>query len=260
MKLALCLHGQPRNYKYGYNYLKSILKSYDVDTYIHMWWDKSVVDSEYESAPWLKNPKIENNMDESIKALYKPKKILIDTPRKFIPLRYYEGTADFEGEDRHDLMFNNISSRMYSLQKVLSLIDKEDYDFYIITRFDILISSLPYFSSFQSDKIYTNTGHEKRLIYNDFMWIVGKKHLNVFKSIYDDIDDIYDGMSNLTERHKRMVNYDDEICNGQYGILPKPGVYLSRLGAEEIFSYNFLFKGVINDVIKDSRIVTNVKR
>ena len=92
------------------------------------------------------------------------------------------------------------------------------------------------------------------------MWVVGREHKDVFNTIYDDIDSIYTQMSHLTEKHKRMVNYDDEICNGEWGIIPEPRKYLSRMGAEQIFAFNFLFKGVINDVIKDSRIRTDVKR
>lgn len=43
MEIALCLFGQPRNYKLGFQNLdKHLISKYNVSTFAHCWWDKSM--------------------------------------------------------------------------------------------------------------------------------------------------------------------------------------------------------------------------
>jgi hypothetical protein len=68
MKIAVCLHGQPRNYQTGYNSINSkILTRYiNIDIYAHIWWDASKLGESYDVAPWVGSKHIiEEHLDKN---------------------------------------------------------------------------------------------------------------------------------------------------------------------------------------------------
>jgi len=68
MKVALCLSGQPRFYRGGYEFIKEfILKEYggdDVDVFCHFWWDKEGEEVAFKAtSPWSLGVEVESKRE-----------------------------------------------------------------------------------------------------------------------------------------------------------------------------------------------------
>jgi hypothetical protein len=254
MKIALVLHGQPRNYRVGFEHLnREIMTRYDCDVFGHTWWAKDDVGQKYETAPWApQNYQIEDGITDNLNNLYKFKAFKHSPPKRFAPTRTYNVSKP----ENHDVIYNTLCSRFYSLKESLQLVEcwknvsGTNYDFVVITRYDIgLFSPLPKFNFLDRDKIYVSDMHgDRRYVFNDLFWIAGVKYLSVFKTIYENLDIIYDKLGHFTEEEKKMISYDSEALGW------------TRFNGEELISVQFIMNGMVNEVIKDSRLNYNMIR
>jgi hypothetical protein len=127
MKIAICISGQPRNFKQSYISLKKyILDKYNCDIYFHSW--KA---PKFESTNFGRGNRQyhlnENDYDELIE-LYRPKKYIFEAPIVF------DATGITCPIWRQPL--NNSLSMFYSIYKSSQLVEGE-YDYIVRTRFDI---------------------------------------------------------------------------------------------------------------------------
>jgi hypothetical protein len=132
MKIAICVSGQPRNFKQSYESLKSnFLDKYNCDIYFHTW---KVNNFESTNFGFGNNQYFltENDYNELIN-LYHPKKYILEQPIIFDASGYKCPIW------RQPL--NNTLSMFYSIYKSIQLIE-EEYDYVIRTRFDIDYSKL----------------------------------------------------------------------------------------------------------------------
>lgn len=251
MKIALCLFGQPRNYKNGFKSLQTnIFLKYEVNIFAHVWWAKQSVGQTYDSSPWAPNTyKIEQDLDEKIISLYKFSDIEFQSPMIFKPTRKYNVKAD------HDKVFDSLNSRFYSLNKSLLLAKKYekqyniDFDFLILTRYDIHINSLPELSSLLPSKIYVSNMHQDRTdIFNDNFWIFGKETKFIFETLKEDFDKIYDKIIDPNDADKMKLSYNSELklCN--------------YINGEQFFAFHLLFNNCLDKVIKHPNINANLVR
>jgi hypothetical protein len=246
MNIALCLQGQPRNWLQGYEHLnREIISKYDVDVYAHTWWSEEMVGTYYDSAPWApKNYKVETDLINKIDSLYKFKQIIYESSKTFIPNRNYNISRN------HDEVFNSLNSRYYSCNKVLTLVEESaiEYDWLLISRFDIgIFSPMPDLHSLLQDKIYVSNYHGSKYIFNDNLWLFGKKYHLLFKGLYTDLDYVYNLMQNLPDKYSNQIR----------------GTFLEGkkyLNGEEYISFFLLFNNAIDDVIQDSRFNYNLIR
>ena len=128
MKIALCLYGVVGNkttkagsnsdsveiLKMGYDkYKKNLLSKYDTDVFLHTW---------------------STDFEQEILNLYKPKNSIIEKQEIFDIPDHVKGDS-FEQPKRRQ----NHYSRWRSTQKVLKLLSNsdEDYDFVLLSRFDL---------------------------------------------------------------------------------------------------------------------------
>jgi len=253
MKIALVLHGQPRNYAKGFEHLnRELISKYDCDVFGHTWWSKDMIGTKYDTAPWApQNYEIENNLDVNLIKLYKFKSVRIESPKQFIPTKTYNVSI----AENHDKIYNSLCSRFYSLKESIDLLqryqysNRAKYDFVILTRYDIgLYAELPNLNSLDNNLIYVSNMHENRkYVFNDLFWIVGK-NIKVFKTIYYNLDKIYNTLGNFTEEQKIMINYDDEVLQW------------FRFNGEEIIATHLINNGIINNVVKDNRLNYNMIR
>lgn len=248
MKIALCLFGQPRNYRIGYKNLEDyLLSKYNVDKFAHIWWSKEMAGETYDSSPWAPNNYIiEGDLDKKINSLYKFNDVIFQTPQIFKPLKKY-----IVHNKDHDSIYDSLKSRFYSLNRVLSLAKSynTDYDFLIVTRYDIGIRSLPDFNNLNEDNIYVPNMHIGRKdIFNDNFWIFGKNHKYVFENLYSDFDKNYDMIQNMPIVFKEKLSSDSElnICN--------------YLNGEQFFSFHLLFNNCLDKVKKDPQLNANLIR
>jgi hypothetical protein len=194
MKIAISLRGQPRDYLRGYEFLNNeIISKYDVDVFGHAWWDKDSISEKYDSNPHSLdlNYRIEEDIPDKLKYLYNFKKLNIEKPRKFTPLRKYN----------NEQFYNSLNSQYYSLKKGLEDVEEYElanniqYDFIIITRWDIY-SSNPFINLNELDntKIYVAGVHIDSNVFYDPLIICSGKHKWIFKTLFDDFDKAYDAL------------------------------------------------------------------
>ena len=259
MKIALCLQGQPRIWRQGYEHLKrELLSKYDVDVFGHTWWSADMIGQYYDCAPWA--PKlypVEENLIEYLTSTYNFKKFEYEKSKKFIPQRKYN-IADVE---RHDLVYDSLMSRYYSLNKVLTLLEnyeKEnsiDYDWLIITRYDIgIFKPFPNLNSPKEseDKIFTSDYHAPRkLIFNDNLWLIGKNNKYVFKTLFDSFDKIYDIQQNLSS--PEYSKYAEQLVESEL-------LNYRNVSGESVMAYHLLFNDVLKNTIQLHELNYNLIR
>ncbi len=187
-KIAICLSGQPRYISDGYlNLNREILSKYDVDFFIHTWFDPNYVGSKFDFSPlnsYNRSGIWEINTIEKINELYQPLKI------------YYEPQKQFN-------IYNDVSyekqspialySMYYSIWKSNELKKEYEnknnfkYDCVIRTRFDI---KLDYFN-LDLDKIDLNkiyVSGEINPYPNDQLAISNSGNIDYYSELYNKIE------------------------------------------------------------------------
>jgi hypothetical protein len=127
MKIAICISGQPRNFKQSYESLKKyFLDKYDCDIYFHTWKTPNFESTNFGFGN-NQYSLTENNYNDLIQ-LYNPKKYILEAPILFDASNYKCPIW------RQPL--NNTLSMFYSLYRAFQLIE-DSYDYVVRTRFDI---------------------------------------------------------------------------------------------------------------------------
>lgn len=236
MKIAICLYGQPRDYKYGYtcitNFMENNKNKYDF--FFHCWIDDNI---EYETSPWRKIDKktlfIENQniVKNDIFQLYKPISYLYEKPLDknketfLIEMEYIQKSIAYKNsnQSKKNNIYNTIS-QIYSRNKVKDLFEKYitnakiNYDIVISTRFDgfCFPNSLD-ISNIQKNKIYASSRHRPRYIIPDnFLIIPPEIYINWF-NIYKNIKNVINNkkieseMNNINE--KLEINMEELLLS-----------------------------------------------
>jgi hypothetical protein len=146
MKIAICLYGQPRLYKKGYNNIAIFVdlnNTHSFDFYFHTWFDEKMVGLHYECAPWRNISKndleIKKNTVNELLELYKPKKYLYESPIKFDITPYISTYIYSIDTPINKKNINNTISCLYSKYQVAQMLSSDNiYDFVISIRFDFL--------------------------------------------------------------------------------------------------------------------------
>ena len=127
MKIAVCISGQPRNFKQSYISLKThLLDKYNCNVYFHTWKDNNFESTNFGFGN--NNYLLTNDDYKDLIELYQPKKYILEQPIIFDASGYKCPIW------RQPL--NNTLSMFYSLYKSFQLIE-HNYDYVIRTRFDI---------------------------------------------------------------------------------------------------------------------------
>ena len=127
MKIAICISGQPRNFKQGYESLKThFLDKYDCDIYFHTWKTDSFESTNFGFGNYQYN--FSRDDYYSLNFIYQPKKHSLESPITFDASNYKCPIW------RQPL--NNTLSMFYSTYKSFQLIEG-DYDYVVRTRFDV---------------------------------------------------------------------------------------------------------------------------
>ncbi len=81
MKAAVCIAGQPRHFRVGYDYLSVSLGEYDVDYFAHIWYNKSdcgkTLKAYSKKDPFTADT-VTDNTDVDFVKLYQPKGYIIE--------------------------------------------------------------------------------------------------------------------------------------------------------------------------------------
>lgn len=127
MKIAICISGQPRNFKQSYESLKTyFLDKYDCDIYFHTWKTDNFESTNFGFGNYQYN--FNRNDFYNLSSIYQPEKYILEKPIIFDASGYKCPIW------RQPL--NNTLSMFYSIYRSFQLVEG-DYDYIIRTRFDI---------------------------------------------------------------------------------------------------------------------------
>ena len=210
MKIAICLYGQPRDYKQGHKCISNLIKVNNENTYdifFHCWIDDNI---KYECSPWRKIDEKtlfignQNVVKNDISQLYKPVSYLYEKPldknndKLLLEFEYIKKSIAYKNSsvEKQNNIYNTYS-QIYSRNKVKDLFEKyitntkKNYDMVISTRFDeFCFPKNLKFTNIQKDKIYTSSLHQPRYIIPDnFLIIPPKIYINWF-NLYKNIENI----------------------------------------------------------------------
>lgn len=147
MKIAICLSGEPREYKLTHESLKKYFYGYECDFFIHTWGDvtppKMNSSAEYDKEFIEKNSQ-KYEVDFLYKDLhetYNPKEIFVQTREDFkanvlphmrIPASWYDNicTSNWTGV-----------SQIWSAEQSVRFVPENTYDVIVRTRFDIFYNT-----------------------------------------------------------------------------------------------------------------------
>lgn len=203
MKIAVLLFGQPRfvnNDKVIQSY-ETLRNTYDIDFFCHSWIDNK---SDYfDCSAWsgltdLKNIK---NADLFIKDFYRPKEYIFETPKTFSfnhkIQKYLDEHWSNSSHYWNSKNYSNILSQLYSVQQVSNLASpfQDDYDFFILGRYDTYFENFPNLENLDPNKLYLSNHHDR---FPDMIFVYGKKFLTWSNNIFNDQDDIHITMGEPT--------------------------------------------------------------
>jgi hypothetical protein len=196
MKIAVCLHGQPRLYEKGYENIKKFTElnnTHFFDFFFHTWYDEKLVGQYYECSPWrniLKNElEIKQNTIKDLLYLFKPKEFNYETPITF-DLNPYVNTLMYSQSDNiHRKSLNNTISNIYSKYQVSKLLEEyvnknnTHYDFIISIRFDFL-NELNFLIEDMKENVINCMNVSPRLYISDFLIITNQELFFKYSNTY----------------------------------------------------------------------------
>jgi hypothetical protein len=247
-KAAICLFGQPRLYKKGfdtYNKFMDNNKEYNFDIFYHTWFDENTEYYETNEGRYisLDEKKVDKQIIEKLNNLYNPKKIQYEKPIQF-DLKKYENTLMYKNTEKlnRTVEDNNFYSQCYSRNKVRNILNdyfiktNEKYEFVITGRFDFLNEINIKLNELNSNNIYTSNIHLPRKIISDSLIISNtENYLNIF-NIHNNFDILLD--------NNEIKNKMEDI--GEQYILNSEEIIFSS-----IISNNLLENVIPNNMIPD---------
>jgi hypothetical protein len=202
MKIALCLSGRPTFLKKGYQSLyDKILSKYNVDCFIHTWWDSNQENTSAYFPPSLSYGRKyfwEKDTLEFIQKKYNPR-IFLNEPQ--IEFKIYPGINYGMGSPQH------IHSFMYSLyysnelKKFYESKNNFKYDMVIRSRFDIMLEKF----NINLNEIEVNYIHAescvpnpnpKKVIRSDFSF-GSSEYMDTYCSVFKNLEYCYKNLDKL---------------------------------------------------------------
>jgi hypothetical protein len=219
--LAICFYGQPRflDNEYVYSCYSNIKEQYNADIFIHSW--ISETESKMDASDWALSYNLVEKQDSAKQLLkmYSPKKHIFEKPRKFSlsnSSREKVKNLSYYSENNE----NNLLSHLTSFWNVVNLVESQQYDFLLVTRFDAFLENFPNLSELDSNKFYLfgkNHSH-----WTDITFVCGNKYHAAFNAI-DYIDEISEKVPLFTaEEYKKQAylkqfNLSDVVWLKTYG-------------------------------------------
>jgi hypothetical protein len=243
MKIAVCLFGQPRNYKKGHEVLSQFFKKQDVvpDFFYHAWTLEP--GRIYPSSPHrnikLSSLTYNQNTITELNELYKPVAHYHEpqktefNPERFATTLAYKNTVNSKKKEN----MNNVLSQMYSRTIVRDLLNnhilknKTSYNKVIMTRFDY--SATLDFNLHDLDPSYTyvaGKNYPQRCILPDTFIIAPQSVFLEWFTLYTSLEDVL----NYKELYTEMKKYGE----------------LLEINPEEIIMAHYLYHNVTLDLVK----------
>lgn len=222
MRVALCFFGQPRLLENPYTYsshLKHIIDKYPTDVYVHNWignenthftYSDWALDKMQEDWKQVQSKDVKGKIEE----MYSPIATKFDTIRTFKlsnESREIVKTLPFYSINNE----NNTLSQLYSISECIKLIEKDDYDFIILSRYDNYITNLPDLNELDSNGFYITNMYAH---FADVLLIGG---INQVRSLicFDKVEQMCSKLTMfIPEEFKRIALYENQFTENRVGI------------------------------------------
>jgi hypothetical protein len=250
MHIAICLYGQARNYKFGYECIEELMvtnKYHTIDVYFHCWIDD---DFKYEISPWRSIAENticipdEDKVKKELLDLYKPVAHLYEKPLAknsdtvLTDLEHIRKSVMYTNS--YEVMRSNIYntySQVCSRTRVRDIFEKYisdhgvSYDTVLSTRLDGLdFADKLDFEGIDKDRIYTCSMRVPELIIPDNFLIIPPH--------------IYVKWFNIYPNLRTMIN--DKTLEVVMENIKEPFIF----GMEEVLLCNFFLCGYQLDMVK----------
>jgi hypothetical protein len=174
MKIAVVLYGQPRDYMKGYKNIMRFIQAQEVDAdfFYHAW--TIGPHDRYEAAKWRPIPyadlEYKGDVASHLNELYRP--VLHECePSRTFAINPYMNTLAYRNTVTPAKIQNmgNVFSQMYSRNRARNLLLKAEanYDYVIMTRFDLDFSPDIRLTDLDPSKVYVSAAHCPRKILPD---------------------------------------------------------------------------------------------
>lgn len=214
MRLAICLSGQPRNFRQGHHYFNKSLGKYNPDYFFHHWFDPK------DSGGYFN---IYSNGDTNNKASLIEKDTVKKMVEIFNPVDYiFEPQVDFGTDEFKNKKTKSPSwavlSGWYSRKKSIELLENSgrEYDIVVWSRTDFAIldgfDPLDEISNYDDYSIAYVDGNEWNTTHiNTALIISSQENMIYFSSLYDEYEKYLDnGIAfcdhRLTYAHLSKIN------------------------------------------------------
>lgn len=225
MKIALCLSGQPRNVRAGYETIyPTLIKNYDVDVFVHSWIEENQVFRTIGTERWTTNMQ-QKDIDTTILDLYKPKKWLFEKPKKFIHTELdftdtvnFKYLSHFNSPEGVEFLRNMEYSMWYSIfmcniqKEIYRLENNVHYDYVVKCRFDLNVSDTLRYESLNPNILHSfcdNGGAPEDHI-RDWALIGSNEIMNVVSNVWPFIKIL---ANNLPSTHYANEFYLTKLVN-----------------------------------------------
>jgi len=206
MKIALCISGQPRSFRAGYEYYKkNLLDKFDVDVFIHTWDGEDANDV----ASW-----------------YHPISFRTDPPLTGDFTKKYTHTPDATKWPPLFTVSAFYSMFQCNLLRVNHEINTKQYDWVIKTRFDFALPSVIPFDKLEKGKVYMPPC--RKLAFGDWLgndqFAIGDSDvINKYMSTYLNLDRYYNkGVEMIGEEMLRANLIENGLVNRNLVYLDMP--------------------------------------
>lgn len=197
MKIAYCLHGQPRQYKMGYEHISKFVEKYDVDFFFHTWHSDTLEYFDYSTYTIrkLEAYKVDRDAITNLLSCYKPIEYMVEEPKHFdIPDNVYSSVA-YKNSSWSNIIpknVNNLFSQMYSREKVKDIFQKHahKYDIVISSRFDYMKDIYLDLSQIDPSKLYVGSLHRPRYIFPDTLLVCNPKMFCNIANMYSNFNQL----------------------------------------------------------------------
>lgn len=198
MKIALCLSGQPRCVKQGYEYhKKNLLDRYDVDVFCHVWEAPGVEEVElYQAIATMIEKPLTNDLSKYTR---------VPPPQ-----------PNWKVKDPARAAWN----LTYSLMKANELCQSwdEKYDWVIRSRYDFALNVvIPFFDDLDNTKLYIPNCRmtPQKDFGNDQFAFSSQENMNKYADCFNQIDKFYDNGTIMIGEEMMSANWKEKGLVGE---------------------------------------------
>jgi hypothetical protein len=183
MKIAICLSGQPRWLDVGLKNLLDVFSEYNVDYFVHTWWDEQFSDrKEFLSANrafvW------KDDTIELIHKMSKPKILMHEPPKLFTTFNdvNYETKVP---NSTHSMFYSIMMSN--KLKKFYEISNNFEYDLVVRCRFDIEFYNFNLnLNDLDRDRIHMSSVSTD--FPNDHFAISSSENMDYYSSLFENLE------------------------------------------------------------------------